>query len=121
MPPKKFTRTQLRVTDIHECDDTLQSAASTAEPTTPTVLPEAEIDEPNDLYEDLGGQRRTDIPIENNCVDLRSQIAKEVRLDVATANRLMLETLLKNQSQWKPEQRPEQYRMAAELDQMAAE
>ena len=50
MPPKKFTRTQLHVTDIHESDDTLQAVASTAERTTPTVLPEAEINDDDDLY-----------------------------------------------------------------------
>jgi hypothetical protein len=56
MPPKKFTRTQLRVTAIHETDDTLQAAASTAEHTTPTVLPEAVIEDDDDLDDDLGGQ-----------------------------------------------------------------
>jgi len=60
MPPKKFTRTQLRVTHIHESDDTLQAAASTAERTTPTVLLEAEIDNDDDLYDDLRGHRRKD-------------------------------------------------------------
>jgi hypothetical protein len=44
MPPKKSTRTQLRVTDIHESEDTLQVVALTAERTTPTVLLEADID-----------------------------------------------------------------------------
>jgi len=45
MPMKKITRTQLRITDIHESDDTLQAAASTSEHNTPTLFPEAEIDD----------------------------------------------------------------------------
>jgi hypothetical protein len=53
MPPKKFTRTQLNVCEIHESDDTLQAAASTAERTTPTVLPEHENNNDDDLYNDL--------------------------------------------------------------------
>jgi len=121
MPPKKFTRTQLHVTDIHESDDTLQAAASTAERTTPTVLPEAEIDDDDDLYDDLGGQRSKDSPIDNDSGDLRSQITDEDRLDVATQNRLTLEMLLENQAQWKAEQRLERERMAAERERMAAE
>jgi hypothetical protein len=121
MPLKKFTRTQLRVTDIHESDDTLQAAASTAERTTPTVLPEAEIDDDDDLYDDLGGQRSKDSPIDNDSGDLRSQITDEDRLDVATQNWLMLEMLLENQAQWKAEQRLERERMAAEFDGMATE
>jgi len=39
MPPKKFTRTQLRVADIHDSDDTLQTVASIGERATPAVLP----------------------------------------------------------------------------------
>jgi len=106
MPPKKSTRTQLRVTDIHESDDTLQAAASTAERATPTVLQEAEIDhdDDDDLYDDLGAQRNEDSPVDNDTGDLRSQITDEDRLDVATQNRLMLEMLLENQAQWKAEQ-----------------
>jgi hypothetical protein len=103
MPPKKFTRTQLRVTDIHGSDDTLQAAASTAERITPTVLPEAEIDNDDDLYDDLGGHRRKDSPINNDSGDLRSHITHEDHLDMATQNRLMLEMLLENQAQWNAE------------------
>jgi len=116
MPPKKSTRTQLQVTDIHESDDTLQAAASTAERTTPTILPEAEIDNDNDnvLCDDFGGQRNKDSPIDNDTGDLRSQITDEARLDLATQNRLMLEMLLENQAQWKADQGFEQERMAAE-------
>jgi hypothetical protein len=123
MPPKMCTRTQLRVTDINEIDDTLQAAASTTDRATPTVLPEAEIadEDDNDLYNDLGGQRNKDIPINNDCGDLRSQITDEDHLDVATQNRLMLEMLLENQAQWKAEQKLERERMAAELERMAAE
>jgi len=44
VPRKKFTQTQLRVTDIHESDDTLEATASTTERTTAMVLPEAESD-----------------------------------------------------------------------------
>jgi len=108
MPPKKSTRTQLRVTDIHESDDTLQAAASTAGRTTPTVLPEARIDDDDDLYDDLGGQRNKDSPIDNNTGDLCSRITDEDRLDVVTQNRLMLEMLLENLAQWKAEQRLKQ-------------
>jgi hypothetical protein len=113
MPPKKFPRTQLHVTDIHESDDTLQAAASTAECTTPTVLLEAEIDNDNDLYNDLQGQRIKDSPINNDSGDLRSQMTDEDRIDVATQHRLMLEMLFENQAQWKAEQILEQERMAA--------
>jgi len=122
MPPKTFTRTQLRVTDIHESDDILQAAASTAERTTPTVLPEAEIedDDDDDLYDDLGGQRNKDSPIDNDSGDLRSQITDEDRGDVATPNRLMLEMLLENQAQWKTDQRLEREWMVAEREPMAA-
>jgi hypothetical protein len=111
----------LRVTDIHEGNDTLQAAASTAERTTPTVLPEAEIDHDDDLYDDLGGQRRKDSPIDNDSGDRCSQIIDEDRLDVATQNRLMLEMQLENQAQWKAEQILEQERMAAERERIVAE
>jgi hypothetical protein len=121
MPPKKFTRTQVRVTDIQESDDTLQAAASIAERTTPMVLPEAEMDDDDDLYDDLGGQKSKDSPIDNDSGNLRSQIADEDRLDVATQTRLMLEMLLENQAQWKAEQRLEWERMAAKRERMAAE
>jgi len=92
----------LRVTDIHEIDDTLQAAASTAKHTTPTLLPEASIDDDDDIYHDLRRQRRKDSLINNNRGDLRSQITDQDRLDVATQNRLMLEMLLENQARWKP-------------------
>jgi len=48
----------LRVTDIHESDDSLQAAAETAKLTILTRLPEAEIedDDDDDLYNDLGGR-----------------------------------------------------------------
>jgi hypothetical protein len=79
MPPKMFTRTQLRVTDIHKSDDTLQAAASTAEHTTPTVLLEAEIDDDDDdvLYNNLRGQWNKDSLIDSDSGDLRSQIPDE--------------------------------------------
>ena len=74
----------------NESDDTLQEAASTAKRTTPMVLPEAKIDNDNDknndVYNDLGGQRNKDSPIDNNSGDLRSQITDEDHLDVATQN-----------------------------------
>jgi hypothetical protein len=98
MPPKKFTRTQLRVTNIHESDHTLQAAASTAERTTPTVLPEPEIDDDDDLYDDLRGQRRKDSPMDYNSGDVCSQITDKDRLDVATQNQFILEMLLDNQA-----------------------
>jgi len=120
MPPEKFTRTQLRVTDIQESDDTLQAAASTAKRTTPTVLPEAEIDDDHDLYNDFGGQRCKDSQIDNNGGDLCSQSSDNDCLNVATQNRLMLEMLHENQAQSKAEQRLEQARMAAERERMAA-
>jgi hypothetical protein len=116
MPPKKVTRTQLRVTDIHESDDTLHAAASTAECTTPTVLLEAEIHDDDDLYDDLGGPRSKNSPIDNDCGNLRSQINDKDHLDMATQNLLMLEMLLENQAQWKAEQRLDRERMAAERE-----
>ena len=93
----------MRVTDIDESDNTLQAAALTAEHTTPTVSQEAEIDDDDDLYDDLGGQRNKDSPIVNISGDLRSQITDQDRLDVATQNRVMLEMLLENQTQRKAE------------------
>jgi len=120
MTPKKFTRTQLCVTDIHESDDTLQAAASTAERTALTVLPEAEFEDDDDLHDDLhddlGGDRSNDCPIDNDSGDLRSKISDEDHLEVATQNRLMLEMRLENQAQWKAEQRSEWERMAAERE-----
>ena len=116
MPPKKFTRTQLRVADIHDSDDTLQTAASIGERATPAVLPEAEIADDNDLDDDLGDQAEEDSPIDNGIGDLRSQITDADRLDMATENRLMLEMLLEKQAQWKAEQKPERERMAAERE-----
>jgi len=56
MPPKKFTRTQLHIADIHDSDDTLQEAASIAEHPTPAVSPDAEMDDEDDLDDDLGDQ-----------------------------------------------------------------
>jgi len=52
MPPKKSIRTQLYITDIHGSDDTLEAAASTAKRATPTLSPEAGIndDDDDDLY-----------------------------------------------------------------------
>jgi hypothetical protein len=107
MPPKKFTRTQLRVTDIHESDDTLQAAASIAERTTATGLLEADIDDDDDRYDYLGGQRSKDSPIDNDSGDLCSQITDEDCLDVAIQKWLMLEIPLQNRAQWKAEQRLE--------------
>ena len=113
----------MRVTDIPESDDTLQAAASTTECATPTVLPEAENedDDDDDLYDDLGGQRHKDCLIDNDSGDLCSQITYEDRLDVATQNRWMLEMLLENQAQWKPEQKLERERKVAKRAEMAAE
>ena len=74
------------VTDIHESDDTMRAAASTAKSTTLTVLPEAEIDDEDhdDLYHSHAGHRNKDSPIDNDSGDLRSQIAYVDHLDVAT-------------------------------------
>jgi hypothetical protein len=57
IPSKEFTRTQLRVTDIHDSDDTLQRVASIAERTTPTILLEVDIDVDDDhnLDDESGG------------------------------------------------------------------
>jgi hypothetical protein len=98
MPPVKFTRTQLRITDIHESANTQQAAASTAKHTTPRVLPEAGIedDDDDDFYHDLGGQRIKDSPSDTDSGDLSSPITDEDCLDVVTQNRLMLEILLEN-------------------------
>jgi len=121
MPPKQFTRTQLRVAAIHASDDTLQTAASIGERATPAVLPEAEIDDDDDLQDDLGDKGDEDSPIDNDIGDLSSQITNEARLDVATQNRLMMEMLLENQAQWKAEQKLDQESMAAERERMASE
>jgi hypothetical protein len=91
----------LRVADIHDSDDTLQTAASIGECATAAVLPEAEIDDDDELDDDLGDQGDEASPIDNHIGDLRSQITDEDRLDVATQNRLMLEMLFENQAQWK--------------------
>jgi hypothetical protein len=103
MFPKKFTRTPLRVTDIHESDDTLQAAASSPERTTPMALLEAKIDDDDDVYHDLGGHRSKDSTIDNYSGDLHFQITEEHYLDVATQNRLRLEMLLEHHAQWKDE------------------
>jgi len=116
MTPKKFTRTQLRVADIHDSDVTLQPAASIGERATPAALPEAEIDDDNDLDDDLGDQAEEDSPIDNDIGDLRCQITDEDRLYVVTRNRLMLEMLLENQAQCEAEQRLERERMATERE-----
>jgi len=115
-----FTGTQLRIADIHDSDDTLQTAASIGECATAAVSPEAEIDDDNDLDDDLGDQGDEVSPIKNDIGDLRSQIADEDCLDVATQNRLMLEMMLENQAQWKAERKLEQERMAAKRERMAA-
>jgi hypothetical protein len=122
MPPKKFATTQLRVTDMHESDDTLQAAALTAERTTPTVLLEAEIDDDDDgdLYEYLAGQRCKDSLIDNDIGDLYSHITDEDHVDVATQNWLMPEMLHENQSQWNAKKRVEWEKIAAERERMAA-
>jgi len=102
MPPKKSARTQLHVTDNHGRDDTLQAVASTAEHTTPSVVPEVEIDDDDDRNNDLGnhldddldsdldndpgGRRHEDCPIDNDIGDLRCQITDEDRLEVAIQN-----------------------------------
>jgi len=105
MPPKKSSRIQLHVTDIHESDDTLQAAASTTDRATPTVSPQAEIANANDNdhYDDLRGQRNKDCLIGNDSGGLRSQIPDEDRQHVATQDRLMLEMLLENHAQWNAE------------------
>jgi hypothetical protein len=120
MPPNKFTRTQLRSTEIRESDDTLQAAALTAKRTTPTFLPEAEIDDDDDLYDDLGGHGRKDSPFDNDSGDLNSQIPEEDFLEVATQNWLMLEMLFGNQAQWKAKRRLERERMVVEHKLLAA-
>jgi len=93
----------LHVTNIHWSDDMLQAAALTAERTTPTVLPEAEIDDDDDddHHNDLRGETNKDSPIDNDSGDLHSQITHEDRLDMVTQNRLMLKMLLENQAQCK--------------------
>jgi len=121
MPPKKFTRTKLRVADNHDGNDTLQTAASIGERAIPAVLPEAEIDDDNDLDDDLGDQGDEDSPIDNDIGDLRSQLTDEDHVNVATQNRLMLEMLLENQAKWKAKKSLEPERIAAEQARMAAE
>jgi len=94
MPPKQFTRTQLRVADIHDSDDTVQTAALIAEHATPAGSPQAMIDDDNDLDDDLGDQGDDDPPIDNDIGDRCSQVNDENCLDVATQNWSMLQTLL---------------------------
>jgi hypothetical protein len=69
MTSKKSTRTQFRITDIYESEETLQAVALRAERATLMALPVAEIDDndDDDHYDDLGGQRNTDSQIENKC------------------------------------------------------
>ena len=62
----------MRVADIHDSDDTLQTAASIGERATPAVLQEAEIDDDDDLDDDLGDQGDEDSPINKDIGDLRS-------------------------------------------------
>jgi hypothetical protein len=122
MPSKKSTRTQLCITDIGEDDDTLQAAASIAKRTTRRVIPDAGIDDEDDVdhYDDLGEQRNENCLMNNDSGNLHSQIIDKDCLDVATQNRLMLEMLLENQGQWKTELRHEWVRMAAKGERMAA-
>jgi len=102
----KFTRTQMLDTEIHHRGDTLQAATSTADRTTPAILPEAKTDHDNDLDNDPDndldnhhrGQGDEDSPMDNDIVDLSSPITAEDYLDLATQNRLMLEMLLGHQA-----------------------
>jgi len=116
MPSKKISRTQLRVADIHDSDDTLQTAASIAERTTPPDFPEPEIDDNNDLA-DQGDQHCT---IDRDIADLHSQTSDDDHADPATKNRLLLETLLENKAQCKADHRLEWEGMVAEWKRMAA-
>jgi hypothetical protein len=76
----------LRVTDIHDSDDPLQTAASIVEYTTPSVSLEVETENHNhnDLYEDLPGQRNNNNPIDNDIGDPYFEITDEDRIDVET-------------------------------------
>jgi len=114
MPPKKATRTQLCVTDIQESDHTLQAVASTAERTAPTLFPDAKFEGDDDLNFDLRVRCDNDSRIDNKIGDLHSQITYPDHLSDATENRLMLEMILENPTQWKPEQRLESERLVAE-------
>jgi len=118
MPPNKFTRTQLRVADIHDSDETLQTAESIGEFATHAVVAEAKIDYDDD---DLCDQGDEDRPIDDDIGDLHSQTVDEDCLDVATQNRLMLEMLLENQAQWKAEQNLDRERMGATRERMVTE
>jgi len=71
----KFTNTQLRVTDIHDSDETLQTAAAIAKCSTPAVVPQAEneYNDDDDLYKELAVQRTKDHPINNIIGDVCSQ------------------------------------------------
>jgi hypothetical protein len=86
MPPKKSTRTELRITHSHVSHDTGQAAASTVESVTPTVLPEAEIENDHARYDDLCGQKNTDSPLYHYCSYLSSLIPDMDHLDLATQN-----------------------------------
>jgi len=118
----------LRVTHIGESDDNLQAAASAAKRNTPVVVPEAEINDDDDLDDDLDDELDNDLrglgdegsPIDNDIGYLRAQRTDEDHLDVVTQSRLMREMLLKNQVKWKAEQRLERVRMPAKQDRMAA-
>jgi hypothetical protein len=122
MPSKKSTRTQLCITDIGEDDDNLQAAASIAKRTTRRVIPDAGIDDEDDVdhYNDLGEQRNENCLINNDSGNLHSQIIDEDCLDVATQKQLMLDMSLENQAQWKAALSHEWERMAAKRERMAA-
>jgi len=79
-PPKRFTRTESRITDTDDSDVTLQTTSSIAERATEAVMPEAKQDDENDP-DDVGEE---DSQIINNIDDLHSHITHEDCLDVVS-------------------------------------
>jgi hypothetical protein len=100
MAPKRFTRTQLHFTDIHERYNTLLAAASTAEHNTPLVLPDVDInngDHPDADHEYYHYGRGPDNrQIYDNCWYLHSHCTDDDPLDITTQHCVMSEKQLQN-------------------------
>lgn len=120
MSPTKYSSTQFGIADIPDSDNTLQTAASTAENSTPAGSLEAEIHDDDDLDDHLGDHGDEDTPMDNDIGHLHSHNSDENRLDVGTQHRVKLDMLLGNQDQRKVEQRHERGKMAAEQERTPA-
>jgi len=72
------------------------------------------------LHINLKGQIDQNSRYKTDIGDLRTQLAAEDDLYVVTPDQLMLDILLKHQAQWNTQQRLEQQKIVAKLNQMAA-